>query len=261
MSTQFPSYKNPPVSEVAFGCQFAPLDNWKIPHTGIFWQNLCKEFPVIEHAPTLFNEEGGFTSDAATGFPLPRQWFINSTDSRLIQFQTDRFYYNWRKRDSESAYPRFKELSEKYSTYLSELEKFVVKQELGVISPVAYELTYINNIEIDANNDLAYSVNRQFNDINWVSKKRFLPSPTNLGWSCTFPLPDDLGTLQVKLNHARRVADGVAFFLLELTARGINPQASLSNSGDWFAVAHEWIVKGFADLTTEDSQVNSWGRE
>ena len=46
-------------------------------------------------------------------------------------------------------------------------------------------------------------------------------------------------------------------FVLDLTTRGI------SNEGiqEWFDMAHEWIVRGFEDLTTSEIQEKVWKKK
>jgi uncharacterized protein (TIGR04255 family) len=36
-----------------------------------------------------------------------RSWFINSSDTKVIQVQRDRFIINWRKLDTGEKYPRY----------------------------------------------------------------------------------------------------------------------------------------------------------
>lgn len=46
--------------------------------------------------------------------------------------------------------------------------------------------------------------------------------------------------------------------LFELTARGMPKDTSLDAMWEWFDLAHVWIVKGFADLTSTDVRKNIW---
>ena len=44
------------------------------------------------------------------------------------------------------------------------------------------------------------------------------------------------------------------------TARGQTVDKGKKQMWNWFDLAHEWIVRGFADLTTEKIQQNIWRR-
>ncbi len=48
------------------------------------------------------------------------------------------------------------------------------------------------------------------------------------------------------------------FLSLELTARGLPSDSPEQNMEGWFASAHEWIVNGFGDLTTQEAQTVLW---
>jgi uncharacterized protein (TIGR04255 family) len=73
-----------------------------------------------------------------------------------------------------------------------------------------------------------------------------------------FPLPQDRGALHVTYKHGKKVSDKKDVLILDLTARG---PAKLDGSDmeDWFDLAHEWIVRGFTDLTSALAH-KRWGR-
>jgi hypothetical protein len=49
-------------------------------------------------------------------------------------------------------------------------------------------------------------------------------------------------------------------FVLKLKANGFDGSADKKNFRKWFDTAHEWIVKGFTDITTPEIQ-QIWERE
>lgn len=260
--SDLPSYKTPPLEEVAFGCQFMAIDSWRIPHTGKLWDLFSNEYPVVEHASTVASDGLYPPIDNVTGLPLPRVWFINPIESRLIQFQTDRFHYNWRKKEGEPIYPRYEELISKFSTYLSVLEKFISENRLGLIQPMSYELTYINHIYRDTSKSLFEQIESIFPDLNWVKKtQRFLPEPEKFAWTSSFPMPEGNGNLSIRLSQGKLLSENIDLIVLDLTAKGINPSKSLSDHKAWFNLAHEYIVKSFTDMTHEKMQTENWGRE
>ena len=68
------------------------------------------------------------------------------------------------------------------------------------------------------------------------------------------------GHLIVNLKQATRTEDKVPLLVLELKTRAIGESASKEAIREWFDLAHEWIVRGFTDLTTPwNSKI--WERE
>jgi hypothetical protein len=94
-----------------------------------------------------------------------------------------------------------------------------------------------------------------------ANNRRFLPSPINIAWQTNFTLPEKKGRLTLNLQEAIRTEDKVPLFVLELTARGLGEPSSKNAFREWFDVAHEWIVRGFTDLTTLEVQKVFWERE
>ena len=216
-----PLYQNPPVDEVTCGCQFQPLERLKVPHMGLLWDRFRKEFPTADHAPPIVSEAGMPVIDR-TGLPWPRVWFINQTESRLIQFQPDRLHFNWRRREGEPTYPHYPEMIDRFMESFAVLEKFVAELGLGVIQPVVYEMTYINHMAQGAGWETIDDLPKVFRDFSWTKdENRYLPRPANVSWQAAFELPDGGGRFSAKLNQAKRSADSPMFLLLELTARGI----------------------------------------
>jgi len=76
--------------------------------------------------------------------PLPRVWFINKSDDQLVQFQVNRFYFNWRRR--QSKYPRYDHVIKNFESVLTTIVNFFSEFELGELNPIEYEFSYINHI-------------------------------------------------------------------------------------------------------------------
>lgn len=120
-----PHYKQPPIIEVACGLTFDPLESLLVPHYGMFWERIKKDFPDCEHAPHLGELPPAMTS---TEFPLPRVWFINSADDNVIQLQRDRFFFNWRRSAPVEKYPRYEFVIKSFREYLTEFSRFLSDQ-------------------------------------------------------------------------------------------------------------------------------------
>jgi uncharacterized protein (TIGR04255 family) len=255
-----PSYKNPPIVEVCCGMKFHASDKLRIPHIGSLWEKFRADYPIIQHAVPLASVMGDIPLDETTGVPLPRVWFINKEDDQLIQFQVDRFYFNWRRRENE--YPRYKNIIKNFERVRDNLNDFFVEFELGELKPIEYELTYINHIPEGEGWDTIDDIPKIFSDFAWnqTSGERFLPNPKGITWQTVFPLPEEKGHLAVSLKQGRQVENKVPVLVFELKARGINESESKGTIREWFDLAHEWIVEGFTDLTTPEIQ-GIWERE
>lgn len=253
-----PSYKQPPVDEVVCGFRFEPLPQLKVPHIGLLWEKFRQEYPVSQHAVPI-GTGTSMSVDETTGIPLPRIWFISKADNELVQFQLDRFYYNWRQRGDD--YPRYHSIIRKFEKAKSQLEVFAKELELGTITPVECELTYINHIPIGHGWESIDDLPKVIRGFTWQKRKGdFLPNPANVAWQVRFELPDGKGSLNVKLNQGKK-ADGVRGLVLELAAKGLGEEKTGKTMRDWFDLAHEWIVRAFADLTAKEIQENIWKRE
>jgi uncharacterized protein (TIGR04255 family) len=254
-----PSYKKPPVNEVVCGIRFHTPEKLRIPHIGLLWDKFRDEYPIIQHSTPIAGAKGEIAVDYVIGLPLPRVWFINKSDDQLIQFQLDRFYFNWRRR--QEVYPRYPYVIKNFESVLDTIESFFNEFELGKLKPIEYELSYINHIQKGQEWNTIDDLQRIFSDFVWSqTPERFLPSPENIAWQTNFPLPDKKGILIVNLKQAIRTEDKVPLFVFELTARGSDEPTDKEAFREWFDVGHEWIVRGFTDLTTPEIQ-RFWERE
>ena len=254
-----PSYKNPPVNEVCCGMKFHASDKLRIPHIGLLWEKFRADYPIIQHAIPIASVKGDILVDRTTGLPIPRVWFINELDDELVQFQTDRFYFNWR-RKKQRDYPRYGYVIDKFEKVHNIVKSVFCDLELGELNPIEYELSYTNHIPKGQGWDTIDDFSKIFSDFVWKqANERFLPNPEKVAWQAEFPLQGK-GSLTVDLKQAIRFEDKVPVLLLELKARGIDESMSKEGIREWFDLAHKWIVRGFTDLTTSEIQ-KVWKRE
>jgi uncharacterized protein (TIGR04255 family) len=262
-----PKYQNPPVVEVVCGILFKPLDKLLAPHLGMLWEKFkadyphCQEVPPLEPVIERFGErplpEVRFTEIP----PLPRVWFIHADDTGVIQVQRDRFLHNWRKRQPKEQYPRYERVMELFHDRFAKFQSFVVEAQLGLLEPLQYELTYINHIPLGEGWTNLSEIGSVFPDFTWRGgTNRFLPAPEALNWRTIFVFPGQAGRLYSTVRHAVRRDDSRPILIFELLARGIGEDRSLLAMESWFHLAHEWIVRGFTDLTGENMQGPLWRR-
>ena len=257
--SSLPSFKNPPINEVVCGVRFHPSDNFRIPHIGLLWERFRSDYPIIQHAPPLVSAKGEITIDTASGVPLPRVWFINKEDDQLIQFQVDRFYFNWRRRKND--YPRYSYVIKQFEYLWDIVVTFFNEFNYGELNPIECELSYINHIPKGEGWDTINDLSKIFSDFTWNQvAERFLPEPENVTWQTNFKLPEDSGHLTVSLKQAIRTEDKAPLIVFELTARGPAESNVKDSILKWFDLAHEWIVRGFVDLTTQEIQTKVWER-
>ena len=253
---KLPSYKNPPVNEVVCGMRFRPTAKLRIPHVGLLWDKLRADYPILQHAPTISSTKGEILVDKVTGLPLPRVWFISTSDDQLVQFQNDRFYFNWRKRKSD--YPRYAHVISNFEKVLNAVKDLFKDFDLGELEPIEYELTYINHIPKGVGWKKIDDLTEIFTDFSWnKTNTRFLHNPEEVSWVAKFSFPENKSHLIISLKHAISIEDEVPTLIYELKAIGNDSDDTIHN---WLDLAHEWIVCGFTDLTTQTMH-EIWGIE
>lgn len=267
MTTPLPDYSNPPVIEVVCGVSFAPLEGFKAIHLGMFWERLKADFPdVQDHPPiiTVIEHLGSPISPAPEmqfldTLPLPRVWFLDETGNGIIQVQRDALLHNWRKLKPTDQYPRFRTVMGKFRDHLERFRAFVEEHSLGTIAPIQCELTYINHVVEGSFWSLGKPVGQLFPDFIWRNlSERFLPNYEGANLRTAFRLPEEGGRLHVSIQTGFRRASNEPLVILEMKARGIGKDRSLVALPKWFDIAHEWIVRGFRDLTSEKAQKDLW---
>jgi uncharacterized protein (TIGR04255 family) len=257
-SRSLPDYEKPPVIEVVCGIIFETIEMFRGHHPGLFWQMVRDQFPTCEHALRLGLGSPPKELDFANYFP--RIWFVSEEQNRLIQLQDDRFFYNWRRIREDEAYPRYRAIIEPFKSNLEILQEFLSQEKLGSVKPKECELTYINHIPKGEGWKSLSDINAVFRDFTWDLNERFLPPPLSLGGQAVFPLPEDNGRLKMTLQHGERKLDRCPLLILQISARGLGGDKSMDTVWEWFELAHEWIVRGFDDMTAPTIQRDVWRR-
>lgn len=262
-----PNFEHPPVVEVVCGISFKTLEKFLIPWIGELWAEFRKDFPLCQEHPPLaqFKEHsgapGGIEIEIPRMPPAPRVWFHNLDESHLIQVQRDRFIHNWKKPNDQAQYPRYSKIQELFRDELARFKTFIVKNELGQVEPIQYELTYVNIFPIGEGwNDLS-EIGKILPDCSWRgSGQRFLPTPESHTYQTRFSLPDNGGALHVNVQRATKLTNGQDVIRMDFSVRGFPGKHSEDTMHNWFEVAHRWIVLGFTDMTSSEIQSDQWGR-
>ena len=259
-------FDNPPVVEVVCGVQFEPLRQWRSHHYGLLWQKFANDFPVVEDKPPLppgmeipLGPAATPTLEFMESF-LPRVWFHSEDRHKMIQVQNDRFLFNWRKSSDENPYPSFGIVKAEFDQHLAQFKHFLEEARFPALNANQYEVTYVNNIGPD-NGYTEFGNDALFADHQRQNTNGRLLGPTesiNLRW--TYQLPKGWGRLTA---HAQTAflsdKNNQKIIRFDVTARGWPGTGSTAEKEEWFIMAHEWITRGFAEMTTVGVQ-KSWKR-
>ncbi len=262
---KLPEYENPPVTEVVCGVFFEPV-KLLLPHFGLLWEKFRPEYPKFEEAIPLIRKitpSGETAPDPGdlAQIPLPRLWFVSGDDTCVVQVQRDCFLTNWRKVRPTDDYPRYEKVIGVYQEQLSRFIAFLEEQELPPIVPLQYDITYVNHVLHGEGWETVDDIGKVFPDIAWRSgSDRLLRDLESVNFRTSFGLPEGIGRLSVTIQTAERRSDKRRLLNLELTVRGKPRTASLDDLSSWFDVARGWIVRAFADLTSEELQKKQWRR-
>lgn len=259
-----PDFQNPPLVETVLSLQFQPLPRLKSVHVGLLWHQFRDTFPLIEEHPPLnvVLETFGVPAPGQVEVtieekpPLPRVWFLNESETELIQIQADRFIHNWRKAGNISTpYPRYEGVRAKFRDEVRGFQQFLSDEELGQVVINQCEVTYVNHIE-------PCEVWRSHGQIEgvlraWDARGRlFLPEAEGGRIEQRFVIRGDsggpLGRLHVSLTPAWEAEGKSPILVLTLTARGSPISEGIDGAFAFLDLGREWIVKGFAELTTTE---------
>lgn len=263
----FPNFNDPPVVETLLSAQFDRLSLPKTAHFGLYWNEIRSRYPktqeqvelplIMERHPDQSQVPLGIQFQTLEAPPTPRFWFIDKSDSELIQVQRDRFIKNWRKTGSSDQYPRYEQLRKGFDQDFKQFEDFLERNQLGAVRVNQCEVTYINHIVAGTGWENHTEVDKVFTV--WRQPATAFPgSASEVTFRASFPISDDggnfAGRLHVTVQPVTRLSDKKPMFVMELTARG-----QVSTGTEFFNLGRKWIVKSFAELTTP-AMHKIWGR-
>jgi uncharacterized protein (TIGR04255 family) len=258
-SNKLPVYTKPPLNEVVSGLSFEKLPKLRTAYLGLLWERFSNDYPTTEDAPIFVLPRKDASPEIIDTLRPPRVWFVHKDENELIQVQQDWFIYNWRRQKGEDVYPHYEHVVGRLKECFGKFEEFLQERDMGPAVIKECMLTYINHIPIEEGWSSLQDLHDIFVDLSQPSnKERFLPTPSNIAWVREYPMPDAKGSLVAKLNTGIRRLDNKPVLILELSARGFGADGSGDAQWTWFDLAHEWIVRGFADLTTHEIQHKVW---
>jgi len=239
-----------PLNEVAYGTRFVAPD-FDVVHFGEYYQLVKDEFLKRQMVPAIARP-----SAISQGVPtielsaLPRVWFIQA--SRLIQLQTDRFIYNWRRLDdSEEKYPGFQDLSAEFRKRWSQFLEF---SERSFAIPLMLEelsLTYVNQIhEDERTTSPMFAFRNEAFDMPhpelWISQLRFVEADGNM-------------RITVGARPSIHVSTQARITQLDMTVESIAaPSNKVEDVYRWFDEAHALVHRAFKNLVAHEWRA-LWG--
>jgi uncharacterized protein (TIGR04255 family) len=260
-----PDFDSPPITETVFGVQYSTEHRVGLPELGLYAEMVKGEFPRLELRPPLGSwaearqAPRGSLEVIHGAPPLPRCWFIDEPGNRLIQLQEDRFVHNWRKVGGDEQYPRYEGILTEFLRRWEGFKEFLEQRGKGRAKEDVFELSYINHIEKGVGWSDAGDLAGLFSFLSGRGTDGFLPSPSSIVYRARYALPAPMGYLEVSVNPVVRAHDQKEAIQLQLTSRGPSKRIDGLEVSAWFGLAREWIVKGFADLTSEEAH-KIWGR-
>jgi uncharacterized protein (TIGR04255 family) len=266
-----PSFRNPPVEEVAIGVQFKEPLGLTVAHYGALLPHFDGRYPSVREQPPLpraVELPPGQPNDQVREMDMfpARLWFVSESENTLVQVQRDRFIYNWRRIRPDAVYPRFsavyRDFEREHGVFLNFLEKSGFKRpELDLC-----ELTYVDHIR-------SGSVWKQHREVESVLKGLTIPQVPGDGveledadlrirYSIKNRDGGFLGRLHFRATPGYRERDGSqeAVFVVNLVARGRPADSSDKSISTFFTEAHDRILSAFMSLTTSKLH-EAWGLE
>lgn len=263
-SAGLPDFSDPPAVETLLGFHFKPLSGWSVPHFGLFWHKIRREYPRVEVHPPIAGEMVRFELDARQAqFHLTsevpvRCWFIHKSESRIVQVQNSSFIQNWRKSDKGSQYLHYDDLRPRFLHMWRLFREFLLKN--GVEEPIVTqcEVTYINHIDRGKGWDRLSQLSEVIPTWSAQTSEGFLPAPVGISIDAVYPIRD-VGKLEIILQPGIRKADATETLQLVVTARCKPRTSDARELLNCLNLGREWVVQGFTDFTSK-SMHEIWGR-
>lgn len=249
--------------------QFGKIRRLSGPRMGLLWRRYRDSFPRLEVHPALdprFEELGPPPRGALTvkleQVSTPRVWFVGSNEAHLVQLQQDRFVFNWRRIGGQD-YPRYEHVRAEFLKNFEIFRNFLDEEGLGSAVLNQWELTYVNHIPAGSGWHRHGELDSVAPVLSGTGQGDFLPEPEDIALRVRYRMPDPEGVSRLHVEVTPFFDQhGNPAMTLALTARGVvRPDGGSSSSLETrLNAGREWIVRGFADATS-DTMHRLWERE
>jgi uncharacterized protein (TIGR04255 family) len=261
-------FERPPVAEVALAVEFGEPVLDATSTLSSFWPKIARDYPRVEPQPLLPTMEESFEIPAqgtvisfqVLGGPESARYFlVSDTGNDLIQVQSSRFGYNWRKERSEAEYPRYGHVRERFKVgYEAYLETALGLQKSP--RPTWCEISYVNPMLAAVGGprpELSTLIARLSPE-----KLSALPQPYNTSLSERFQLQRDgepYARFYMDVESTVQMPERRLGYTITLTMRGRVPSPDLNGVLAFFDEGRSTIVQTFRDMTTPERH-EEWGK-
>jgi len=269
-----PSFRSPPVDEVAIAVQFQGIDRFSLAY-GTFYERVRARLPKFEeHDPIAIQfETFGRPRDeipefSLEAFSLRRGWYVSEDGHQVVQLQPNRLVQNWRRQSGGGEYPRFPAVLGQFWESIQSLED--VTDGLGLSSPVINQadVTYFNNIDVAEGETYPEAFRRIF---AWPSVQEFSgdahgfrlePESCTLSFRARVFAPGSTSACArlVATAEPAETEEGKKIVRFWLRFRGPPPHVHKEGLEEFLLAGRAAIVKSFTDLTSETCH-SLWQRE
>jgi hypothetical protein len=267
-----PDYERPPVVEVVFAvATSASGPPITVVDLAEFGSNvLGDEFPNRLEQPPVTMPTESFDETVASlapafallaGPPPLRLWFQSAAKTRLVQLQRDWIACNWQGGAASDEYPHYESIESMFFDTWGKWTDHLRRIRSEPARPLQCELTYVNHIPLPTTWAGPGKMSRVIRLIGDAAD--FLPPAEDGQLAVRYRIVNErnpVGRLYVQAAPGVRTGDNAPVIQLTLTARGAPIGDGNNGMKAFYRLAHEWIVRGFAAVTTQEVQDELWGR-
>ena len=256
-----PEYGRPPVTEVVLTVQlddaigFRSLD---LAAVAACWAEDLPDVQERDRLPRLGTnpDDLEMTLDLAEMHETPRLWLQNESGDHVLQLQQDRIAINWSKNEADEDYPRYETIRAFLVEAWQRLEAKLDDLGLTMPPPSVCQVMYVNELGASQGWSSSADTAKLISPWDGSMSDHFLPLDRHEGLFMHFHLPGDQGWMNIN----GRTADlDERIFVLTLLSEGWPPSPDLGGVLEFMDLAHEWIVKAFTSVTTEEAH-REWRR-
>ncbi len=244
---------NVPLVEVAFGVRFVAPE-FDVVNFGEYYQLIRDDFATRKMvAPIATQESTDLVTQTVQVPTLPRVWFEQGT--RLIQLQSDRFVYNWRKdATTEEPYPGFAELFAEFRERWAQFRDFAARTFQLPLHIEELSLTYVNQIRS------ADGMEPPIFNFRAEPLTDDLPKPEHWVSQLRFALVEENAQLTISARPAIYLVTQERMTQLDVVvgSRDAPPAEDTEQFYFWFDAAHSLVHRGFKGLVRKEWRAK-WG--
>lgn len=241
----------PPVSEVGFTVQFDPLEGLTFVDLAELYELYKPRLPIIQQVPPLPTMQLTPGEEQFAGAPfivpvaLPRAWFVADDSVELVQFQSDRISYNWRRlnpNETTAEYPGYDALKQRLKSEKGVLDAWIERRGWSIRRNSVGELLYTNTIPLMVDGEP-----RRISDVLSFYKpiNKRLIQHFQMAWVVGLDSAPGAVTVTAAVSHT---PDGILALVIQMAARFALDDVDCFER---FDEAHLKIHEIFADTVTD----------